>query len=369
MKIDLRGLIAVLILAQGCSKLDIQESSEASTFREAEACINGSSDACIFNKSAVAQSGTSMTAERLGGYQTYGVQLADLDGSGYLKNTSYAVVTAGTPRLTATKGFRQFYNPATSDLEQVMAYYYVHETAAWMTSLGYFPGSGANIQIVADSSFSGWVPGKAELHLERNGDGFPAALDGSLIVDLYTEAMIWRASSTASHSNISAKTVTCSDKNGLPVPSGCCSSSAGCGPAIIRGAADYAVAAFFGEGKTRIGEGWKNDPAGLTLCGLPRDVANLANLSVAAASARCTPRGATNHVNVLGILYGSIWWEARKQATNKSEFDKLFLLHFQQIRGDDDFASIKGKILTLDTNTFGGRYGSILSTEFSRRGL
>lgn len=370
MKIDFRGfVVSVVIVVAGCTKIGVQEGSEASTFKEAENCINSAVDACIFNKSAVSQSKTIMTAERLGGYQTSGVSLPGRDGSGFLQNSDFSVITASTERVNATKGFRQYYDPNASYLEQVMAYYYAAAAASWMSSRGSFPASGAGIKFVADSSFSGWVESKNEIHLERNGQSFPAALDASIILNLYAQANISKASGGASHTGLGAKAGACNEAGGFSAPYACCLSAAGCGPALVSGSADYFVAAFFGKGRTLVGDGWRNDPWGLTICGLRRDPALHTALTATSASSGCVSRGATHQANALGLLYASIWWEVRQKVTNVADFDKFFLKHLALIAGGDDFASIKSKILTLDTNQFSSAYGSLMSAEFARRGL
>lgn len=367
MKIDLRLWLSLFLLS-GCTRLNIQETSDASSFRAAEACMASSADACVFDKSAVEQAGGSLSAERLGGYQTLGVSLSGTDGSGFLQNSDFSVITANTTRVTSAKGFRHYYDPTGSYAEQAMAYYYLRSAVTWMTARGVFPAAGAGIQVVADSNFNGWVPGKNEIHLERNGTDFPAAFDASVILHLYAQAVISKASSAASHTNLSAKAGSCSDTKAFVSPLGCCTSALGCGPALVSGAADYFVAASFGAGRTRLGAGWKNSTAGLTVCGMSRDPAALLSVSAASAAARCGT-GATNHVNALGAVYASIWWKVRTQVSDTKDFDTFFLQHLALIDGADDFSTIKTKLLSLDASTFSSRYSSLLSAEFSRRGL
>lgn len=361
----------LLIAFQNCGKnLEVAEHPESDLFKRAEECIHSTSPAgaCLFNKNPVSQAGKAVAADYVGGYQSHAVTLTDVSG-GYLENAHLQVVTGKTNRLSSSLGFRHYYNPASSYLEQVSAYYFANELRRWLTDHGGSAHSGQGFKLVADSSFSAFLPASKELHFERNGMNLPAALDGSVVLHLYGQAYVWAATAGQSHDNVAASAQACTDARGYTASLGCCKTGDGCASAAVSGAGDYLAAVYFGSGSTKIGEGWKNDIAGLRTCGLTRDPGQQADLTRAQAHQACSSRGAVGNITAMGVLYASIWWEARKSASDQADFDKLFVRHLAEIRGDDTFATLKSKIIALDSSAFGLRHGAKLTAEFGRRGL
>jgi hypothetical protein len=373
MKINLfRNLIFVALLVatfQNCSKgLQSRTDEEASTFLQTQNCMNSQSDACLFNKNAVSQTGKAVTADRIGGYQLTATQVLGRDNSGFLQNAHFSVLTSQTERITSTQGFKHYYNTQSSALEQVMSYTHTQKLWQWLNDRGFTIMNNKGIKIYADAGTTTWVPSRNEIHLQRETQNFPAALDASLIMHLYAQAAIWHASAGQSQANLNLKAQACADQMGFMHPFGCCTSSLGCAPAIVSGAADV-MTSFQFLSKPALGDGLKNDPKGLSVCGLARNPASNRQLTISAASQRCSGRGSTSQIHALGLVYASIWFEAREKAQNKYDFEKFFLKHLSLIRGDDDFLTLKSKILTLDTNEFSGYFGSIMNDEFTRRGL
>lgn len=376
MKIKISRLFAVAACLgvvglgfQNCSRngFSVAPQPDAAVFASTSACMGGTTDACIFAKNAVAQSGTAMSANRIGGFQNLGVSLEDRDSSGYLQNSDLIVTTSSTAR--ATGNFRRYYDAGSSGLEQIIAYYQANQLRKWMIAKGSYAGANQGFKIIADSSFNGFVPSKKEIHLQRDGVKFPAALDASIVISLFAQAQIWAASGGASHTGTTTNTVTCTDSQSYSAPSSCCASASGCGSAIVSGASDYLASLMFLGGKTVIGDGWKNDPAGLSLCLTSRDPASQSALTASTAYGRCTSRAASGEIHVMGLVYASIWWEVRKSISNQSDFDKFFLRHLSQISGSDTFTTIKTKILNLDASEFASSYSALMTAEFARRGL
>lgn len=363
-------LVAVLPAYQNCApNLKVLQSMDEAVFLSTEQCMTKTSGACLFKKNAVSTAGRAVTADNLGGYQSYAVGIEDLDGSGYLQNADFQILTGSTERLSVSKGLRHYYDPTRSYTEQLMAYYYTNLVRRWMISHQLFHGANAGTKIIVDSSFNGWVPNRNEIHLQRDGVRFPAAFDASLIVSLYAQSEIWRASSGASHTSLSSKTVTCMDSSSYSAPQLCCATVNGCGPALVSGASDFLVAHFFESQNPVVGDGWKNDPTGQTLCGLTRNATQLASLTASMAYNRCANRNSGGMAQTMGLVYASIWWEIKKQAPNAATFEKFFLRHLELIRGDDDFTTIKTKLLNLDSSSFQGAFASLINSEFSKRGL
>lgn len=360
----------MLLFFQNCGQMKPIVSGDQSSFDQAADCMaNGSVDACIFLKSPAGQNGRVVTIDTIGGFQHFGVKLTGLGDGDYLENAEFSVlsVTEDT-RLKRTQKYKHYYTPLNSYLEQVAAYYWINEGRTRMSTLGVNHISGKELKIIADSSFNGWVPSKNEIHLARSHSNFSAALDATVVLGLLTQAAAYHATLGTSDAAVSTKAVVCPDARKYPNPKGCCTDVTGCSPAIVSGAADYFAATFF-SGSQLIGEGWKNDPAGLKVCGLARNPAAHASLTAPTAYTKCASRGSSGNVYAMGLVYASIWWEARKKATDKNDFDKLFLKHLSLITATDDFTTMRTKVLTLDTNEFSGRHGSNLSAQFDQRGL
>lgn len=363
--------LPLMVAFQNCGKnFEVSEHPETSTFKRAEECMQSTvvAGACLFQKSPVAQAGKAVSAEYVGGYQSSSVTISEISGT-YLENDHFQVVTAKTTRLPKTAGFRHYFNPANSNLEQVSSYYFSNELRNWLVARDGSAHLGQGFKVVADSSFSGFLPAKKELHLERNGINLSAALDGSIVQHVYGQAYIWAATSGQSHAALTDSAQACGDVRGYKSPAGCCKDANGCGAAAITGSADYMTAVYFLASGTKIGEGWKNDVSGLRTCGLTRDPAAQSSLNRNQAYQSCSSRGSPGNTTAMGLLYASIWWEARNKATDKLDFDKLFVRHLAEIRGNDTFATLKTKILSLDSTAFASRHSANLSAEFSRRGF
>lgn len=357
-----------LLFFQNCSPISVQEQAEQSSVDQTDACMASASDACIFNKSPAGQMGRSVNYDNIGGFQFNAVSIGDLKtGSDFLENVDVSVTTSdATKRLKRSEKYKFYYDAASAKLEQVSAYYWINKGRNRMVAAGYNPLDGQNLVVVADSTFSGWIPAKKEIHLQRDDRHFSAALDASVSLGLLTHAAASFASTGGSDG--ATKASTCTDSHGYANPKGCCNDANGCTPAIVAGAGDYFAAIFFPD-IPAIGDGWQNDPRGVQVCGLSRNPATNATLTATTAYAKCASRSAAGNVYALGIVYASVWWEVRKKVSDKTDFDKFFLRHLRSITGDDDFLTIQTKLTNLDVNEFNGKYSSLFTAEFDKRGL
>lgn len=362
--------LSLSVTFQNCGQnLGVNQDPDIDVFKEAAACMDSSAEACIFNKNAVNQSGKAMTQDRVGGYQVYGASVVGRGPSGNLQNSDFSILTLYTSRVNPQNGFKYYYAAGRSDLEQVMAYIELDRARQWMNGLGIYPARNMSLSVYADSDFNGYVPGKAQLHLERNGYSIPAALDGGVVNHLYAQANIYAATGGTSHANLATSAWTCIDYRGYTSPNGCCKTDVGCGPALIDGAADAFVAMLYGPGSTGVGEGWRNSPGGSTICGLVRDPAQQSSLKLSKAVTACSSRGVRNQIQVIGLVYASIWYRVWEKTSDKPGLEKLFLSHLALIRGEDDFITMKSKILSLDLSMTNGKFSSLLNQEFTNRGL
>lgn len=342
---------------------------DAEIYKSTSECLESSSGACLFSKNAVAMLRRSVQLDQISGYQYSHAPITGLDQSGFLQNPDFRVTTATTPRLQVSQeGLRHRFSTEHSKLEQLMAYQTVQKLHQWMKDHQLFDGAGTAMKVIPDSSFSGWVPSQNELHFERSDSRLPAALDSSLVLSLATHARIWHASAGESHNRLTAKTATCTSSSSPRSPQQCCQTALGCGPALVSGAADFVVARFY-PAQPVVGDGWKNHPDGQSVCGRPRDATQNSTLTAMQSYSLCSSRGAQGHVTAMGLVYASLWWDLHRKAGDTSAIEKLFLRHLRLIQGDDDFATIKSKLLQLDTNEFQGRFQSLLQNEFARREL
>lgn len=357
-----------LLFFQNCSPISVQEQAEQASVDQANACMASSADACLFNKSPAGQMGRGVSIDTIGGFQFTAVTIDDLKtGSEFLENTDISVTTKDeTKRLKRSEKYKFFYDPSVSKLEQVSAYYWMNKGRQRMTTVGYNPLDGKALTIIADSSFSGWVASKNEVHLQRDDRHFSAALDASVSLGLLIHASASIASTGGSDG--ATKASSCTDPHGYANPKGCCNDANGCTPAIVAGAGDYFAATFFPDFPA-IGDGWQNDPAGVQVCGLARNPSTNSTLTAASAYAKCASRSAAGNVYAMGIVYASVWWEVRKKVSDKNDFDKFFLRHLRAISGDDDFLTIQTKLTNLDVNEFNGKYSALFTAEFDKRGL
>jgi hypothetical protein len=374
LKWGLSAMIAALCLLafQNCGKqFAIAENSPSVFLQQTQACFGNSAvDACIYQKSAVAEAGAAVDTGAAHEYQSYGVQLSELDTSGSLTSSSF-VVSSGTSRAQKKDGsWKYSFADDPQALAQVAAYYYLTDFKNnFKNRTGVFQAQGKAIKVNVGAGFAGWSDHYNEIDLENQDDKIPMALDAGLVVNLLAHANAYYASGGQIETGISTYAQTCANKKGARVPYSCCTSAQGCGPALVAGQADYMTAVYFSSLSTTLGETWSSLPEGISTCSVSRDVSRNSNLTAAQAYAACSGIGASGNIYSLGALYASIWWETRKKVSDKNNFDLFFLRHLEVLSGDDTFTTIQSKLQTLDQSSFSSRYYSLMHAEFQRRGL
>ncbi len=324
-------------------------------------------DACLFQKSPVAQQNavlSNQSRSSMAELQTFGVKINDLNGSGFLENSSIRILTSHTPRLKTTQNLKASVLNG-SELEQVMTYYYLNRTIEYLSARGPLAVRNQNIPVLVDDRVSGFRLANKTIYLSRKDGRLPSAFDASEAVYLLGLANAHLASGGRLY-NLPSK----EDQHkmcGLDAK-GCCSSRLGCARALASGAATYTTALMFPE-KPVIGELGANRLAGVRLCGaMDRDLRTLTSVTATSAFVACEAR--KGDVNILGSLYASIWWEIRKAFPAETyKVDHIFLRHLLQLTAEDTFLTAKEKVLGLDRTLNGGDFSERIAAEFAKRGI
>jgi hypothetical protein len=333
-----------------------------STDQVDSACMTSAAyDACIYMKNPVAQTKAAIASDS--DYvtrQTFGVKITDTDQTGFLQNSNYQVLPLrGTRLQLLLPGRKTVFSSANSNVEQVMAYYWLTRAWAHLTAqMGSLPSDGKALQVYVGAPRSGWSAKDKSIYL---ADTNHVDLSAEVLTSLWGEANLYFASAGKS-------TDLTGDSNHVACSNdmfGCCTTLSGCSRAIQSGVGDYfALVAF--QDFPQVGEMIANATSGQVLCGNARNVTTFANLTAQTVYASCA--GQAGWTPSLGFLYASIWWQVRSRASEASAVDRLFLRHMQGIVGTDTFASVKTKILNL-APSFGADLSALFTTEFTKRGL
>lgn len=369
----LSAVLIVSVLFQNCGKpFELTEMMDSASLQATSRCFDDKNlNACIFRKNPWQQAGVAVSVPGVGYYQNYGVNLSELDSSGYLQSSSFVVRNSSGARAQKIDGaWKYSFGANPKELSQVMAYYTLTDAKNFFKNrTGVFYAENRALKVNVDSSFAGFSGTYGEINLDTAEGIVPMALDGSLVVNLLGHANAYYASSGLAIANQDSSAQNCVNKKGALMVNHCCKSSVGCGPAILAGQADYMTAVYYSDAGTALGESWASSMSGLSTCGLPRDVGANSSLTATSAYAACSGYGASGSIYAMGTLYGSIWWEARKKVTDTKKFDLFFMKHLEVIRGEDTFSTIQTKLQTLDQSQFASAFYSTLRAEFQRRGL
>lgn len=368
-------LVAVLVISvafQNCAKpFETVQLQDSASVQATSRCFDDpTATACIFRKNSVQSAGAVVSSSAAPYYQNFAVTLKDLSSS-YLESPSFLVRNSDGSRATKTNGtWKYSYQKNPKEISQVMAYYYLTDAKTeFKNRAGIFYAENKAIKVNVDSAFSNFSGTYNEINLETNDDKIPAALDGSLVVNLLAHANAYYASAGQALIDQDSSAQNCVNKKGALMVNHCCKSSMGCGPAILAGQADYLTATYFESISTALGESWASSLDGVSACGVSRNVALNAGLNASTAYSSCSGIGAPGSIYSMGSLYASVWWETRKKVSNTKNFDLFFMKHLELIRGDDTFLTIQDKLQTLDQSQFSSQYYALLHAEFARRGL
>lgn len=379
------GILTLLTVAfQNCSKqfqlkemTNLQMSSIATGSGipiSSKNCMTDSeSTACIYAKSPTAQLGRSASETELGQAQNYGVLLPNLSSPTSLASSDFVVINTSGSIYSTSTNWKYKYSENTEKLAAVSAYYYAQNFKNWMVAeFNAIALNGRSLKIVqSPNTESGYFHSAKEIRLSTDGAHIAMGLDGTAVVGLSAQAMIAYASGGKSVLNLSSSTNECLTSKGLLSARGCCKTQGLCGPALVQGAADYLTALYFAEfSNSTIGETWINSPEGMKHCGVNRNPAGNKSLTASLAFNACADRGALGYVLPAASLYSSVWWEARKNASDKKNFDLLFVRHLALLAGEDTWTSLKTKLEALCASEpqFRTSYNTLLA-EINLRGL
>jgi hypothetical protein len=338
------------------------------------ACMTSSQyDACIFNKNPVAQNLTATTgpllAANLSASQNYGVKLTHLAGTGALSDGTVHLTTLnGTP--VAIGGSFKFatQNDPGFNFSQVMDYYWLDRATEYIgTRTGVFQAKGQNINVIVDDQLAGWSSHTNSIHLQLSKAGNPMAWSAELAIHFLGLAALHYATNGAIEVFDPTQHTDCNLRS-----NGCCSKAVGCAKAIASGVGDYMAALIFPT-QPRIGEAWANDPGGMKLCGLDRDLNHAASTTVQSAFAAC-PASNAGDATVMGSVYAAVWWQVRAAALAADsqgdiEIDTLFMNHLYDLKGSDTFETAFQRVIELDNFAFAGKHVALLQNALAAHGL
>lgn len=341
-----------------------------------ESCFDSEMDACIFNKNIVAQSQVqdpTINLKEMEEFQTLAVDLDSYTNRELLSNSSFTVFSKGqeSPLTTTAEGdwkYKLSDKNGLSNIGQVMSFYWANRAVEnALEQSGAFFALDKEIKIIIDDEIFGWAPSFNQIHLASNDKGESMALDASLLVYFLGLANLDYASQGQIHRFGKAPQQARCGKNNLRE---CCSSKNGCISAIASGQADYLVAMTFPE-KPATGDGWAKDINGYSICESSsyRNPENFLLVDAQTAFEQCRDLNQEGDAQSLGAMYSSIWWEIRKSALNSMEVDKLYMLHLEQLNGDDNFMTALEKIKLIDEALFKGKFSKRFMIAYQKRGL
>ena len=172
------------------------------------------------------------------------------------------------------------------------------------------------------------------------------------------------------HTNCEGESI-CQNTNGDEKTPVCCSEVKGCFFAIDEGQADFHASVIFPE-SPQIGEAVLNDVDGLRCqsdSSIHRNPESNADKTASQIFYQCNQE-VSGEVHNMGMLYSSIWWSLYTHpSANQQEIMNLFTNHLPLITSDDNFETAGHRILNLDQLLYSGKYSSIITSEFQKRGL
>lgn len=396
---------------------------------------------CVINKNLVYERGEVFSEEGLDYRDLFlkPVRLELLDGSGFLKNDTFQVLSYEGKQVSTSGSLKFGYEVDNGvSLSQVMSYYYSS------LAMKFSPDKdlslvGNGLYIITQAPVTGWssedntiylgletkivdnlVEGivkseggkpskkgksfsgqeiqadgnlddenratKGEVSREMGGEGAGSlvqedseenslgplnqhdnALDGSIILNLVSEANIYYATKGAINKQMESKHRDCQSQEQM-----CCINEEGCSKAISIGLSMYFSSHFFPEAPT-VGESYSNRLTGIEDCGVSRDLNVSESILVSEAFVSCGEEN-KGYVYPMATVYASIWWSVRKEilASRPEEaknFQIFYLEHLKELHGDLNFIDAYQLIEELDSKSFGSVFGPYFNSEFVRRGL
>jgi hypothetical protein len=303
--------------------------------------------------------------------QTLAVSINQFTDSNRLTNSSFTVFSRSNPldilQIDPNVSWRFSINE-TNGLDkvgQVMSFYWAnHAAKTALDNTGLFFASNKSIKIVINDSISGWAPRANQIHLSMARELQSQALDASVLLYHLAMANLDYATEGRVHVFSEPKHRICGSVGNFD----CCLSSAGCSRAIASGQADYFVAMNFPDSPA-FADGWTNNNSGKSICNSEahRNLNQLMEMTFSEAYELCAESEQQGSIYAMGAVYSSLWWSIRNQVEDRSKIDQLYMMHLREITGDDDFASVRDKIIALDTEQFDGQFSELVLGEFRKR--
>ena len=291
---------------------------------------NTSYDACVVNKNSVYEKDetSSLTGPDYSGMSLQAVQLPFLDNSGSLQDDTFRVIPyTGEPVSTVNKPLRFDYEfDEGVALAQVTSYYYASlaRQFAKNTSLSL---TGQGVYIITQAPLTGWSSIDNTIYLGINpSTQHNSGLDGSIILNLVSEANIYYATQGSVYTEIEENHKHCREKEYM-----CCSHQEGCSKAITMGLSHYFSSSFFMDAPT-VGESYSNRITGMEDCGVSRDLNESKDLLLSQAFYACKEEG---YVYPMATFFASIWWNVFQKTRElyPNEVEKFKTFYLEYVRG------------------------------------
>ena len=151
----------------------------------------------------------------------------------------------------------------------------------------------------------------------------------------------------------------------------CCSDTRGCYFAIDEGLADFQISVISPDAP-QIGETLANDINGIKCPSdesIYRNPETNVDITTGQMFYQCN-QNAHGRVHDMGMLYSSIWWSLYNHpSADQREIMSLFTNHLPLVTSNDNFETVGRRILNLDGVLYSGKYSSIITSEFEKRGV
>jgi hypothetical protein len=363
---------ALLLLSmQNCSKTPFvaRNLEDLGLFNNQDCIASPSADACIWQKNASASVASfNGNLRDYSNSQIHGVKLQHLTDAKYLKGQYIEVIPSQSPAVEkSAQNFRiPFLAQNPMEFAQVNSYYWADMTYDFvLQNVEASKFSNYIIKVVPDSAMAGWSPSTGEVHLKTDPDrGRHMALDGG-IISYYTALALISHLNGKQETSSNRQMNYCITSSGTYLSISCCQSSLGCSQAIRSGQADILVALNFPQ-HPGLGEDWSLNADGIEQCGITRNPSLNPKLTSGQAFDACASQQVRGHYAVMGAVYAAIWWDLKSKLT-PDQFKKLFFAHLEITKADDDFSSIRTKLLDLEQQHYSGELAGIINGAFDGR--
>ncbi len=373
-------VVGPVFLFQNCGKFEALDSDSpfrSSVLSQQVSCLeNFLSYSCVVDKNSVYEKGgiSETNNPAYTGLLLKPVILTLLDDSGLLKNDTFQILSYTGKQVNVHGPLKFSYELDNGVfLSQVTSYYYSSLAMGFSESTELFLAS-KGLYIITQAPVTGWSSEDNTIYLGLENDEethqinqHDSGLDGSILLNLVSEANIYYASKGAINRGLETKHRNCQNKEQM-----CCVDENGCSKAMSIGLSMYFASYFFSLAPT-VGESYNNSLTGVEDCGISRDLNVSKDILISEVFGVCG-EGNEGYVYPVATVYASIWWNVRNKLLNEAldeaeNFQKFYLEHLKDLNGNLNFIDAYRLIGELDSRDFGSQFTPYFREEFIRRGF